>query len=88
MCLAVPAKVEELQDNDVAIVSVGGIKKQVSLMLVEDVQVGDYVILHVGFALNKINAEEAEKTLELFKQAASVSGIEWPEDNPELEPQT
>ena len=68
MCLAIPAEVIAI-DGDTAQVSVGGIKKEVSLALVEDVSVGDYVLLHVGYALNKISAEEAEKTLQLFAEA-------------------
>jgi hydrogenase expression/formation protein HypC len=54
-------------------VSLDGVKKAVSLALVEDVQVGDYVVLHVGFALTKIDAAEAERTLALLAEAAEVS---------------
>lgn len=68
MCLAIPARVVELQDNDQAIVDLGGVRKEVSVALVEDVRVGDYVIVHVGYALNKIDPQEAEKTLQLFAQ--------------------
>jgi hydrogenase expression/formation protein HypC len=53
---------------ETAIVDLGGVRKEISLALVEDVAVGDYVIVHVGFALNKLNAEEAEKTLALFAE--------------------
>ena len=77
MCLAVPVKVEQLLEHDQALVELGGIKTKISLALVEDVQVGDYVILHVGFALSKLNTEEAEQT---FK----AMGIEvQPEEEPE-----
>ncbi len=69
MCLAIPARVVELRDNDVAIVDLGGVKKDVSLALVEDVQVGDYVIIHVGYALTRLDPEEAEKTLALMAEA-------------------
>ncbi len=70
MCLAIPAKVisiDELTDN--ATVSLGEVKKSISLALVENVKIGDYVLLHVGYALNVISPEEAEKTLKLFDQA-------------------
>jgi hydrogenase expression/formation protein HypC len=73
MCLAIPAKVvsiDELTDN--AVVSLGEVKKTISLALVEDIKIGDYVLLHVGYALNKISAEEAEKTLQLFAEAGLV----------------
>jgi hydrogenase expression/formation protein HypC len=70
MCLAIPAKVvaiDALGDN--ATVQLGEVKKQVSLALVEDVAVDDFVLIHVGYALNKVSEEEAEKTLALFAQA-------------------
>ncbi|MCG7932478.1 MAG: HypC/HybG/HupF family hydrogenase formation chaperone [Candidatus Thiodiazotropha lotti] len=70
MCLAIPAKVvaiDELADN--ATVELGEVRKAVSLALVEDVTVGDFVLIHVGYALNKVSEEEAQRTLELFAQA-------------------
>ncbi len=67
MCLAVPAKVIELLENEQAKVEVGGIEKVISHALVEGVQIGDYVVVHVGFALSKLDEKEALKTLELFK---------------------
>jgi len=75
MCLAIPVRVEELQADDMALVDMGGIKKSISIALVDEVVVGDYVILHVGYALNKVDAEEAEKTLELFKELESMSQL-------------
>lgn len=66
MCLAIPAQVVELHEGDQALVMLGGIRKEISLVLVDDVAVGDYVIVHVGYALNKLDPEEAERTLELF----------------------
>lgn len=75
MCLAIPARVIALTANDQAKVEVGGIVKQVSLALVDDVAVGDYVILHVGFALSKLSAEEAEETLRLFAEAGVLEEI-------------
>lgn len=69
MCLAIPAKVVEVADNDQAIVDLGGVRKDVSLALVEGVAVGDYVIIHVGYALTRLDPEEAEKTLALMAEA-------------------
>ena len=69
MCLAIPARVVELNDNDVAIVDLGGVRKDISLALVEGVAVGDYVIVHVGYALTRLDPEEAEKTLALMAEA-------------------
>lgn len=68
MCLAIPAKIVELLPDDQARIDLGGVRKEVSLALVEDVAVGDYVIVHVGYALTKLDPEEAEKTLALFAE--------------------
>ncbi|MFZ4538237.1 HypC/HybG/HupF family hydrogenase formation chaperone [Propionivibrio sp.] len=68
MCLALPVKVMELGPYETAIVDLGGVRKEISLALLDDVQVGDYVILHVGYALSKLDPEEAEKTLALFAE--------------------
>jgi hydrogenase expression/formation protein HypC len=69
MCLAIPARVVEIRDNDQAIVDLGGVRKDISLALVEGVQVGDYVIVHVGYALTRLDPEEAKKTLALMAEA-------------------
>ena len=68
MCLAIPVKVVAVGADDTATVDLGGVKKEISLALLADVQVGDYVILHVGYALSKLDPEEAEKTLALFAE--------------------
>jgi hydrogenase expression/formation protein HypC len=72
MCLAIPARVVELPAEDTAIVELGGVRKEVSLALVDDVVVGDYVIVHVGFALSRLDAEEAAKTLALFAEMGAA----------------
>jgi hydrogenase expression/formation protein HypC len=69
MCLAIPARVAELTDSDQAIVDLGGVRKEISLALVEGVSVGDYVIVHVGYALTRLDPDEAEKTLALMAEA-------------------
>ncbi|MEJ1336404.1 MAG: HypC/HybG/HupF family hydrogenase formation chaperone, partial [Candidatus Sedimenticola sp. (ex Thyasira tokunagai)] len=67
---ALPAQIVEIDETtDNAIASLGGVKKEISLALVEDARVGDYVLIHVGYALNKVSEEEAEKTLALFAEA-------------------
>ncbi len=68
MCLAIPVRVVELLDNEMALVEMDGVRKEISLALIDDVAVGDFVILHVGYALNKLDPEEAEKTLALFAE--------------------
>lgn len=68
MCLAIPARVADLLPHEMAIVDLAGVRKEISLAMVEDVSVGDYVIVHVGFALSKLSPEEAEKTLAIFAE--------------------
>ena len=70
MCLAIPACVEQLISEDSAIVNLGGVRKEISLVLVEDVAVGNYVIVHAGFALQKLDPEEAAQTLAMFAEMA------------------
>jgi len=72
MCLAVPALVTQLLPDEMARISLDGVTKTISVMLVGDVQPGDYVIVHVGHALAKIDADEAEHTLALLAEAAAL----------------
>ena len=77
MCLALPARVVAInKSTDTATVAVGEVKKEVSLALVENVDVEDFVLIHVGYALNKIDEEEAQKTLRLFAEAGLVAQAE------------
>ncbi len=70
MCLALPAKVESVDEvADTAVVALGEVKKTVSTALVEAVEPGDFLLIHVGYALNKVSPEEAERTLKLFAEA-------------------
>lgn len=73
MCLAVPVRIESVIDDSEAIVDIGGLKKKISTALVEDVYPGDYVILHVGYALEKLDTDEAETTLRLLHELAQNS---------------
>ena len=68
MCLALPAQVIRLLDSQRALVNLGGIEKEISIALLEQVREGDYVILHVGYALTRLDEEEAKKTLKLFAE--------------------
>ena len=72
MCLALPARIVEIHDADQAVVDLGGVRKACSLALVDDVRVGDYVILHVGYALAKLDPEEAKITLRLFAELGEL----------------
>ena len=68
MCLAIPARIAKLLENGMAVADVGGVSRTISLALVDGTAVGDYVIVHVGYALSRLDPEEAEKTLALFAE--------------------
>lgn len=68
MCLAVPVKVIQIKSQDRALVDFGGIKKEISTVLIDNVNCGDYVIIHVGYALTKMDEAEAKKTLALMAE--------------------
>lgn len=80
MCLAIPARIEQLIEGDSAIINLGGMRKEISLTLVENIVVGDYVIVHVGYALQKLDQEEAEHTLALFAEMSRMAGL--PDEEP------
>ena len=65
MCLAVPVKVVSIEGNE-AEVEIGGVKRRVSIMLTPEAKVGDYVLLHTGYAINVINEAEAQETLKML----------------------
>ncbi|MEE4255595.1 MAG: HypC/HybG/HupF family hydrogenase formation chaperone [Bacteroidales bacterium] len=67
MCLSIPAKVESIE-GEMAMVSVGNVSYKASLQLLDDVEVGDYILLHTGFAIQKISEEEAAETLRIFEE--------------------
>jgi hydrogenase expression/formation protein HypC len=75
MCLAVPVRVSALLDGQWVEIEVGGVRSRVSTALVDDVEVGDYLIVHAGFAITRLNVEEAEKTLALFDEIAAHLGM-------------
>jgi hydrogenase expression/formation protein HypC len=74
MCLAIPALVVERRESDLAIIDLDGVRKEISLALVPEAQVGDYVIVHVGYALTRLDPAEAQRTLSLFAQIAAQGG--------------
>ncbi len=69
MCLSIPSKIVEIDEDNMATVDTMGIKRQISLDLMPDlVDIGDYILIHVGFAMNKIDEEEALQSLELYQE--------------------
>ena len=69
MCLAIPAKVIALEPGDMMVVALEGVKKRISAALLDEVGVGDYVLVHVGYALHRLSEEEAARTLALMAEA-------------------
>jgi hydrogenase expression/formation protein HypC len=74
MCLALPARLVELRDNELGVVDLGGVRKEISLALIEEARAGDYVIVHAGYALAKLDIAEAEATLRLFAELDAGTG--------------
>ena len=71
MCLAIPSKIVKIENN-MATIDVDGVKREASLLLVENPEVGEYVIVHAGFAISKINEEDALESLKLMREAVSL----------------
>ena len=69
MCLAVPVVVEKIEASN-AVVDVGGVKRTISLMLTPEARVGDYVLVHAGYAIGVVDEEEAKETLHLLEEMA------------------
>lgn len=72
MCLAIPTQIIEIISENRAKVTIGGITKEIATDLIESPQVGDYVIIHVGYALTKLDENEAKKTLSIMQQIEQI----------------
>ncbi len=72
MCLAIPALIKRIEDKE-AEVEIGGITRRISLWLTPEAKVGDYVLLHTGYAINILDQEEAEETLKLLQEVAEAA---------------
>jgi len=72
MCIAIPSKIVKIENN-IATIDVDGVKREASLLLLDDPKVGDYVIVHAGFAIHKIDEAEAMESLKLMREAISLS---------------
>ena len=82
MCLAVPMKVVELREDGCGVADLDGSRQAVDLSLVSDPRVGDFVIVHAGFAIERLDPEEADARLALFAQMASARGVAAAAGNP------
>jgi hydrogenase expression/formation protein HypC len=72
MCVAVPMQIKKIKE-DKGIVDIGGVEREVGLQLLKDVKVGDYIIVHAGFAIQKLDEEDAKETLALFKEMEDLT---------------
>ena len=78
MCLAIPSKITKIENN-MATIDVEGVQREASLLLLEDARVGDYVIVHAGFAIHKLDEAAARETLDLLREA--LAAVEKRESN-------
>lgn len=81
MCLAIPAKVAALEEGNLATVDILGVTREISVDLTPQVQVGDYVLVHAGFAIEVVDPDYAQETIDLIKQFPELAG----EDIPDVE---
>ena len=72
MCLAIPSRIVKIEDG-MASIDVDGVQRKTSLLLLEDAAVGDYVLVHAGFAIKKIDETAALETLQILKEAAALA---------------
>jgi len=78
MCLAIPSKITKI-NNNMATIDVAGVQREASLLLLEDARVGDYVIVHAGFAIQKLDESAAQETLDLLREA--IAAVDKRESN-------
>ncbi|MGC9399318.1 MAG: HypC/HybG/HupF family hydrogenase formation chaperone [Anaerolineae bacterium] len=72
MCLAVPTQIKSIRDNNMAVVELGGVEREISLIMTPEAEVGDYVLVHTGYAINLLSDEEAQASLEAFAELAEI----------------
>ncbi|MBI5257202.1 MAG: HypC/HybG/HupF family hydrogenase formation chaperone [Burkholderiales bacterium] len=82
MCLAIPARIVELRGTDTAVVDLAGVRKEISIALVPEARVDDYVIVHVGHAIGLLDPEEAARTLALFAELSAAEASEAVQPSP------
>lgn len=72
MCLAIPTQIKSIAENNIAVVELGGMRRQISLIMTPEAQVGDYVLIHTGYAITLLDPEEARLSLETFAEIARI----------------
>lgn len=78
MCLAIPARVTELKDDRLATVDIMGVTREIALDLTPQAEVGSYVLVHAGFAIEVVDADYAQETIDLIKQFPELAGEDIP----------
>ncbi len=76
MCLAIPAQVKTIEGNNLAVVDILGVTREVALDLTPQAEVGDFVLVHAGFAIEVVNEEDAQQTLDLIRQIPELADVE------------
>lgn len=76
MCLAIPAKIASIDENNLATVDILGVTRQASIDLTPQAQVGDYVLVHAGFAIEVVSEEHAQETLDLIREFPELADVE------------
>ncbi|MEF2651956.1 HypC/HybG/HupF family hydrogenase formation chaperone [Slackia piriformis] len=76
MCLAIPAKIVSIDENNLATVDILGVTRQASIDLTPQAQVGDYVLVHAGFAIEVVSEEHAQETLDLIREFPELADVE------------
>lgn len=72
MCLAIPTQITEINQDGLATVTLGGVERQISLVMTPEAQIGDYVLVHTGYAISVMDPEEAQASLEIFAELAAI----------------
>ncbi|MGC9521374.1 MAG: HypC/HybG/HupF family hydrogenase formation chaperone [Anaerolineae bacterium] len=72
MCLAIPTRIREIDENGIATVELGGVERQISLIMTPEADVGDYVLVHTGYAISLMDPEEAQASLDVFAELAKI----------------
>lgn len=76
MCLAIPAQISEINEDNMAIVDILGVTRECSLDLTPEAQIGDFVLVHAGFAIEVVSEEYAEETLDLIRSIPELADVE------------
>ena len=72
MCVAIPTQIKEIDEHRMATVELGGVARRVSLTMTPEAQVGDYVLVHTGYAINVLSPDDAQETLQMFAEIAAI----------------